>query len=98
MKFPKKKDKYADLDQDFKDTAASLAEAELRDRIATTSLNQAALIDARDKDFDLKDKKEAVKEASAIYREGTKRNKLVIDYLRSMLDAKGKDTGSSGQE
>jgi hypothetical protein len=98
MKSFKKKDKWADLDEAFKDTANSLTESEIRNRVAKVSLDQAALIDFRDKDFDLKEKKEIAKEAGAIYREGTKANKLRIEYYRMLLDGQGKDTGSFGQQ
>lgn len=94
----KKKDKFADLDQDFKDVANALKEPEIRDRIAKVSLDQAALLDAKEKDYDLKEKKEQAKEAGAVYREGTKANKLRIEYYRILLDGQGKDTGSFGQQ
>lgn len=89
-----KKDKFADLDKDFKDAAEALSEAELRDRVAKTALDLAALLDAKDKDFDLKEKKEVAKEAGAVYREGIKASKLRTAYLRLMLEAKGKEAGS----
>jgi len=92
-----KKERFADLDGDFKDIAAALNEAELRDRIANVSLDQEALMEDKSQDTDLEVKREAARDAGAIYREGTKMNKLRIAYLRQMLDAKGKDTGSFEQ-
>jgi hypothetical protein len=82
------------LDQYFKDTAAALSEADLRDRVAKTALDLAALQEAKEKDFDLKEKKEIAKEAGAVYREGIKASKLRTSYLRMMLEAKGKEAGS----
>lgn len=94
--FGKKKDPFADLDQDFKESAERMAEAELRDKLAQTALNQEALDDAKTKDTDYLAKKDAFSTAGAVYREGKKGNKLRTKYLRLMLDAKGKDTGDSG--
>lgn len=94
---PKKdKDPWADLDSDFKDSAAAMGEGEIRTRIAETTLNQEALMDAKGKDQDLAQKKEAYSTAGAGYREATKANKLRVKYLRYMLEVKGKNTGDSG--
>jgi hypothetical protein len=96
--FGKKKDPFEDLDEDFKDAVAGMDEKAIRDRLAKVTLDQAALMDAKEKDIDLKEKKEAAKEAGAVYREGTKMNKLRVKYARSILDAKGNDTGSADAE
>ncbi len=93
-----KKDKYADLDSEFKANAESMDEAKLRDTIAKVSLDLSALLEVQDQDEDLKMKKEIAKEAGAIYREGKKFAKLATSYLRAMLDAKGKDTGTFDQD
>ncbi len=96
---PKKdKDPWAGLDDDFKDTAANLSETEVRARIATVTLNQEALMDAKEKDTDLASKKEAYTVAGAGYKEATKANKLRTKFLRHMLEVKGKNTGDSGME
>lgn len=93
-----KKDKFADLDDDFKDNVAAKSEVEIRDLIAKTSLDQAALMEAKDLDMDFKMAKETAKEAGAVYREGTKANKLRIAFARQVLNGRGKDSGSFGQE
>jgi hypothetical protein len=89
-----KKSKFDDLDQDFKDAAEKLEEPAIRDLIAKTALNLAALLEAQEADQDLQQKKEAAKEANAVYKEGKKFSKLSIGYLRALLDAKGKETGT----
>lgn len=90
------KDKFDELDEDFRNGIASMSEAEIRERIAKISLDQAALMEAKEQDEDLKAKKEVAREAGAIYREGTKANKLRIGFARRVLGDKGKDTGDAG--
>lgn len=90
-----KKDKYADLDESFKQEVETLSVAQLRDKITSTALNLEALLELKDNDEDLKLKKEVAKEAGAVYREGKKYAKMATGYLRAMLDAKGQDTGSA---
>ncbi len=93
-----KKDKFEDLDIDFKDSIAAMTEEEIRAKLAEISLNQAALMQAKSDDEDLKTKKEIAKEAGAIYREGTKANRLRIEWARQVLGDKGKSNGSFEQE
>lgn len=97
MRLGHKKDKFADLDSDFKDAVAGMNEAEIRDRIAKISLDQAALLEAKANDIDLKTKREEANVAGAIYREGSKMNRLRIEYVRRVLDDKGKEAGSFEQ-
>ncbi len=89
----KKKDKFADVPEEFRDAVAGMQEPQIRDRIAKVSLDQAALIEAKGNDQDLAEKKEQAKEAGAIYREGTKLNKLKIEFCRQVLGDKSKPTG-----
>jgi len=89
-----KKDPFADLDQDFKDEINAASKEQIRDKIAQISLNDAALEEAKELDLDLAQKKEAAKEAGAVYREGKKMNKLRRKYARIMLGEKGGDNGS----
>ncbi len=93
-----KKSKFDDLDAEFKANAEAMDEVALRDAIAKLSLNHSAMLEAKEADADLKLKKDIAKEAGAIYREEAKFCKLGTAYLRAMLDAKGKDTGSFDQD
>jgi len=90
-----KKDPFDILDEDEKSAIAGMNETQIRDRIAKVSLDQAALMELKEQDQDLKEKKEAAKEAGAIYREGTKRNKTLIAFARRVLGDKGKETGDA---
>lgn len=90
------KDKFEDLDEDFKNAVAGMDEAEIKNRIAKISLDQVTLMEAKALDADLKLKQEQSREAGAIYREGTKMNRLRIEFARRVLGDKGKDTGDSG--
>lgn len=85
-----KKDPFEDLPGEFKEAVAGMDEAGIRDQIAKVSLNQAALMEAKDADEDLTTKKEAAKDAGAIYREGTKANKTKVAWCRQVLGDKGK--------
>lgn len=93
-----KKDKFEDLDEDFKDDIASKSEEEIRKKISTVALNQVALLEARDLDEDLQQKKEAASVAGAVYREGTTMNKLRIEFCKQVLSDKGKATGTFEQD
>jgi hypothetical protein len=93
-----KKDRFADLDSDFKDTIANMKEPEIRDRLAKLTLDQEALMELKKNDQDLAAKREQASEAGRVYREGTKRYKLAVAYARSILDAMGKPSGESGVE
>ncbi len=88
------KDPFAQLDDDFKASANSMDEAEIRNTIAKVALNQAALQELKEQDTDLASKKEIAREAGTQYRDGTKENKAKILYLRQLLGDKGKDNGS----
>jgi hypothetical protein len=92
------KDKFKDLDGEFKDTVASMSEEEIRATIAKVSLNQVELINAKALDQDLIQKRAAASDAGAIYREGTKQNKLRIEFCHQVLGDKGKDTGQFDAE
>ena len=85
-----KKDVFEDLPEEFREAVAGMDEAGIRDQIAKVSLNQAALMEAKDADEDLTVKKEAAKDAGAIYREGTKANKTKVAWCRRVLGDKGK--------
>jgi len=85
-----KKDKFADLSEEFKNGVASMDEAGIRAEITKVALAQAANLEAKDADQDLAEKKEAAKEAGAQYREATKANKAKVAWCRQVLSDKGK--------
>ncbi len=93
-----KKGKFDDLDQDFKDRVNGANQEQIREIICKVALDQGALIELKEEDQDLAEKKEAYSTAGAFYREGTKMNKLRTKYARTMLGEKGGDTGSAGAD
>jgi hypothetical protein len=93
-----KKNKFDDLDTDFKDSVAGMSEEQIRAKLAEVALNQAALMAAKSEDEDLKEKKAIAKEAGAQYSEGTKMNRLRTEFCRQVLGDKGKDNGSFSSE
>lgn len=88
------KDPFAALDSDFKDLVSGMTEEEIRDKITAVTLNQIELQKAKEDDLDLAQKREAARDAGAIYREGTKMNKLRVLFCHRVLGDKCKDTGS----
>ena len=89
-----KKDVFEDLPEEFKEAVAGMDEAGIHDVLAKISLNQGALMEAKDADEDLATKKEIAKEAGSSYREGTKMNKNKVAWCRRVLSDKGKANGS----
>jgi hypothetical protein len=84
-KYPRKKDKFADIPEEFKDAVAGMNEAEVRDRIAQVSLDNAALQAAKALDMDYKAARDQARVAGAVYRDGAKANKLKIEFCRQRL-------------
>lgn len=89
------KDPFAKLDSDFKDGIASMGEAEIRDRIAKITLDNAAIQEKKKDDSDLKAKLSEARDAGAVYRDAAKMNKLRIEYCRRVLGDKGKPNGDA---
>lgn len=86
----KDKDKFDLLEQDWRDAVMGMEAEDIKSRVAEIALNQSELMHAKKEDQDLIEKKEAYSDASAIYREGTKVNKLKIDFMKAILDGMGK--------
>ncbi len=89
-RFAKKKGKFDDLPTEFKDAVAQSSPEDINERIATITKDTEALLKARDTDQDYLSKKEALKEAGAIYRDGKKANRLKVLYCIQVLGDKGK--------
>lgn len=83
------KDPFEALPDEFRDAIANLSREDIRSRIAQVALDQAELMEAKVKDVDFESAREAAKEAGAVYREGTKMNKLKIEFAKRVLDDKG---------
>lgn len=83
------RDPWEKLPPEFKEEAERADEAGLRKMVSDSSLNQAALMLAKEQDEDLRQKALLHSEASRMYREGSALNKLKAAYLRQMLDSKG---------
>lgn len=90
-RMPKVKDKFAELDSDWKDAVAQKDPDEIRDMIAQVALNELDNQKMRDEDQDLTEKREAAKYAAEQYKEATKHNKLRISFMKRVLDDKGKN-------
>lgn len=91
------KNEFPLLDQDTQDEIARMSTTELRDFIAKVAMDTANLLRAREEDQDLKEKKEAAKDAGAVYAEGQKRNAQRIKMAMRCLGDKGGDTQPEGE-
>ena len=89
MRF-KKRDTFADLPDDWKTETDQSSIEDINAKIVDLTLNEAANLQAKSEDQDLKEKKEAVKFASEGYRESTKGYRLRIKYIRQVLEGRGK--------
>ncbi len=89
MKKPEPREPFEDVPEDFRNTVASLSREDIRLRIAQVTLDQLELMEAQADDEDFQNLKLEFREAGAVYREGTKANKLKIAYARHVLESKG---------
>lgn len=85
-----KKDKFQDLDDDFKNSVAGMSEAAIRDKIAEVTLNQVEIEMAKKADQVLEAALEAAKIAGEGYKEAAKMNKLRVRFCRRVLSDQGK--------
>lgn len=88
-----KKDKFDALPEEFRDMVAGMTEEAIRAKIAQVALDQEELMKAKEGDTDLADKVEAAKLASEVYRDGTKMNRLRIQFCKRVLEDTGKAAG-----
>lgn len=91
MPRPKKgpKDPFETLTSDFKDAVAQSSREEIEHRIATVAVYDSELRKQKKEDQHLKECAEAYKDASEVYREGFKINRLKIEFMKRVLDDKG---------
>ncbi|NBT57365.1 hypothetical protein EBT16_01130 [bacterium] len=85
-----KKNKFDDLDADFRSNVESLSDEEIKSRVAQIALDNELLLKAKEDDEDLKEKVQIAKEAGAVYREGVKMNRTKIQYAQMILESRGK--------
>ncbi len=85
-----KKDKYAELAPEFKDSVQGKTDEQLNDILAKVAKDEE--LNRRNKDLDeqLKEAILAAKEAGLQYRDASKTNKLKTSYIYDTLKARGK--------
>lgn len=86
---PKKKDKWEKLPPEFREKVAGATLEVLHQEIKDAAEYRVRLKEEQAKDMDLKAKKEAVKDASEVYREGTKVCDLKIAFCRQIKQDRG---------
>ena len=94
----KPKDPFSELSGEERDAIASMNDEEIKTRIAKAAMDQGALEEAMKNDGDLNEKREALKYAREPYNNGKKRLKQLVSYSRSILDARGKESGTYDSE
>lgn len=82
-----KKDRFAALPDDWKEKAKHASKEEIREMFAKVGHDEATNRAAQKADQDLQEKKEAAREANAVYAEGTKVNRLKLDFLKEISDS-----------
>ena len=94
----KNENPFADVPEEYRETAQKSTPDEIKAMIAQVALNQAALEEAQSLDEDLENLKAQVSSAMEPYKLGKKANSLKTKFLRSLLGDKGADTGDDGLE
>lgn len=87
-----KKEAWADLSEEFKDSTQGKSEQELRNMVALVAMQEEENKKNMKEDQHLQELKVQVKDASAGYREATKINTLKVRYLKETLEMRGKET------
>jgi hypothetical protein len=86
------KDPFEGLDEEYKDLISRLEDDKVRQKIAEVAMAQVDLMAAKEADTDFQSLREQTKDAGAIYRDGTKANKLKIAFAKQVLGDRGKAT------
>lgn len=83
------KDPFSIVPEEFKEAVIGMSAEEIDARISKVAKDQVDLMRAKKEDQDLEEKKVAYREAGLVYREGSKLNRVKIEYCKSILEAKG---------
>lgn len=83
------KDPFATVPEEFKDAVQGMSADEINARIAQVAKDQVDLMKAKKEDQDLEEKKVAYREAGQVYREGSKLNRVKIEFCKAILEQKG---------
>jgi hypothetical protein len=84
------KNKFEQLDEDFRTLIENGTEEQIRAKLAEVALAEHENQVAKKSDEDLAEKKDAAKLAGEQYAEATKTNKLRIAYAYFILESRGK--------
>ena len=84
-----KKDPFANLSDEFKDSMSAKSEEEIRKIISESAMNEVALLEAKKNDTHLQECVFAAKEAGEVYKNGSKENRAKIEFCRQVLSDRG---------
>jgi len=84
-----KKNPFDALSENEKAEMEAMTNDELKAAVQKAAMDEVENLAARDADLHLAECKEAVKQASAQYREATARHKAIIAYAKHLLESRG---------
>lgn len=90
--FGKKKDKWDALPQEWRDGIAGAPNEKLDQEIRDAAMYDAALTEQQKNDQQLKEAKEAAKQAGEVYTQGKKICKLKVAFCRQLKKDRGQKT------
>ena len=90
------KDPWKGLSIEWRTDMESKHEPELIEITSKIALEDCAVREAKENDFDLKTKQEAAKEAGAIYADVAKTCRLKVKYIRQLREGRGNKVPTSG--
>lgn len=90
----KQKSPYDLIDEDFKTRMLQEKDdGKLQSELASITLNQAAMLDAKKADPDLQRIREELKTANEPYAAASKANKQKVAFIREVLRGRGRSAG-----
>jgi len=90
-----KKDPFDCLDAELKAAVDVATDEDIRVRISAAALNMVATQQALKEDQDVAEKKLALQEAQAGYKEAIKYQRTFTQYCRQILTNRGKEAGTA---
>ena len=85
----KENNSFENVPEEFKDAVLGMNVDEIKQRIAQVALDQVTLMTLKKEDMDLEQARNTYKEAGAQYREGSKMNRVKIEFCKMVIDSKG---------
>lgn len=85
-----KKDEFADIDPELKETLESMSDEEVRKKVSEFALLRQAQKEMMKEDPDVQEASDNLKVVKAPYNEAIKGAELNIKYVKFLLEARGR--------